>query len=385
MDGHIYQLDDNCIDKMTIVASKMIGRGSVLLSKDMEHYSSYLEKKRLNPNTTEDSILELLCMGVLWHSYGKDALGINPITRSILKNISFVRQRVPKLKSIMNPLKGFFLTLSAERNPLFTNSEYKHLNLMTFNNLGKLIRYLESMDEYHQEVVRLKRWYDYIETIGVEHHIRFFLKLQQLTSEFLIEADEQLGYYLSGINYYRIHEHPKRRYYEDYHFTGKYREEYYLNMVGASLLNMAYRDEFLEAYTKMILLPTCMRALPKGHCKAKSYGNWLKCAHCHKGCQVSEVSKLGDKNGYVVYMVGHSSSISSEGSDTSKMSQGMGIIGISCILNLVSGGWMLREQGVAAQCVLLNFSGCKNHWDDEGIVTNIFIKQLKERMNIGVN
>ncbi len=80
-----------------------------------------------------------------------------------------------------------------------------------------------------------------------------------------------------------------------------------------------------------------------------------------------------------VIMVGHSSSISSQKNDTRRLDPGIGVVGVSCVLNLISGGWMLRERGgIPAQCVLLDYCGCKNHWHEEGITTSLNLTYLKE-------
>jgi hypothetical protein len=59
-----------------------------------------------------------------------------------------------------------------------------------------------------------------------------------------------------------------------------------------------------------------------------------------------------------------------------------GVVGVACVLNLISGGWLLDGMGISAQCVLLDYCGCKNHWSRENIPTEINIKQLKKVLDI---
>ena len=49
----------------------------------------------------------------------------------------------------------------------------------------------------------------------------------------------------------------------------------------------------------------------------------------------------------------------------------IGIIGIACIPNLMSGGWKALRLGFIPQCVLLDYSGCSKHWLDKEKMTEI--------------
>ena len=40
----------------------------------------------------------------------------------------------------------------------------------------------------------------------------------------------------------------------------------------------------------------------------------------------------------------------------------IGIIGIACIPNLISGGFKALRLGFIPQCVVLDYCGCSNHW-----------------------
>lgn len=45
----------------------------------------------------------------------------------------------------------------------------------------------------------------------------------------------------------------------------------------------------------------------------------------------------------------------------------LAIVGITCTLNLMSGGWKSTNLSIPPQCVLLKHPTCKNHWLDEDI------------------
>ena len=56
----------------------------------------------------------------------------------------------------------------------------------------------------------------------------------------------------------------------------------------------------------------------------------------------------------------------------------VGVVGVSCALTNWSGGWEAESIGVPAQGVLLDYVGCKFHWDKDGIPTDINLKKLEE-------
>ncbi|MEJ6949995.1 DUF116 domain-containing protein [Natronospora cellulosivora (SeqCode)] len=65
------------------------------------------------------------------------------------------------------------------------------------------------------------------------------------------------------------------------------------------------------------------------------------------------------------------------------LGEDVSIIGVACLLNLLSGGWKAKEMGMPALCVLLDYCGCKNHWDKKGVITNLNYEQLSNIMREG--
>ncbi|MGE5317812.1 MAG: DUF116 domain-containing protein, partial [Chloroflexota bacterium] len=146
-------------------------------------------------------------------------------------------------------------------------------------------------------------------------------------------------------------------------------EEYHLNMVGAELMNRAFRQDFENTDKKAVLLPGCMRKSPFSNCKASKVPGGLKCEGCTPGCRVNELRKTGRKNGFDVYVIPHASDLSQW--SPSKRKDSLGVVASACLTTLVEGGWELKRYGVPAQCVVLEYSGCKKHWHPEGIETEI--------------
>ncbi|HEX2926168.1 MAG TPA: DUF116 domain-containing protein, partial [Ruminiclostridium sp.] len=190
---------------------------------------------------------------------------------------------------------------------------------------------------------------------------------------FEISGQERLGEYTANVNSFLEKQKTHYRWREDRIFCFRNTVEYHLNMVGAQILSDAYRSQFLNSAEKKVLLPVCMRSRPEGECLAVSKRLGLKCAKCTPGCIVNTITSLGDKHGYSVYLISHESTAFSA-KDTG------GIVGVSCVTRLIEGGWKAKELGLHPQCVLLDYCGCKKHWDRNGIPTALNITELEKIM-----
>jgi hypothetical protein len=89
---------------------------------------------------------------------------------------------------------------------------------------------------------------------------------------------------------------------------------------------------------------------------------------------------MGEKYGFGVAIITHESSFNSKG--IGQTDGRLGVVGIACVLNLIAGGWKAKALGLPAQCVLLDYCGCKNHWHDEGFPTDINLHVLGQILGI---
>jgi len=162
---------------------------------------------------------------------------------------------------------------------------------------------------------------------------------------------------------------------EDALLRSRKRVEYHLNMLSAEVLNRSFRQDFLKTNKRILILPQCMRAQPDGKCKATPTPFGSLCAFCTDGCSVNKVTRIMKDHGIETYLSGELVVALSEGK---KLSKGFGVVGVSCPLTLISEGRKTKALKVPAQGVLLDFCGCKYHWDDVGIITSFNMKKLKE-------
>jgi len=99
------------------------------------------------------------------------------------------------------------------------------------------------------------------------------------------------------------------------------------------------------------------------------------CAKCDPDCTICRITKECEKCGAETRLIPHSSDFS----DTLRIWQNdkrYGLVGIACILNLLRGGYEMRALGIPSQCVFLDWGGCKGHWSESGIPTDINMSRL---------
>lgn len=324
---------------------------------------------------SDEGILELLILGVYWKAYIVPAIKLGKLESKLLSGVSSLREKKPGLKWAADPLKGL-LTAA------FLYPEKKNTAIPKYDaeSVGKLLRWLEASGEFKQEVLRLKKWLEHIRQLPPERASILIASAIALAEWFEVQSIAELDRYTRNVDMYLKEGWPGHYRKEDMVFCGQTRLEYHLNMVGAEIMNRVYREEFHQKKRKILLLPTCMRR-PKDKCQAVLSGKGFNCTGCSPGCPVKSITELGKNNHLLVRMVPHESSIASTQTDQSLFDEESGVIGVSCTLNLISGGWMLKEKGVPAQCVLLDYCGCKKHWHKDGIPTNLNKKQLLRIIN----
>lgn len=154
---------------------------------------------------------------------------------------------------------------------------------------------------------------------------------------------------------------------EDLVFVSRHINEYYINMIGAQILNNVFHNDFKNVDKVLVVVPGCMAAqLDK--CKAEPYQIGYTCSKCTDACSINLTGKLSEKyNAKTV--IGYNSSEIYNTKDPSQEIK-YGIVGIACVLNLISGGLKAKELGYVPQCVVLDYCGCKQHWNFEGLITN---------------
>lgn len=149
-------------------------------------------------------------------------------------------------------------------------------------------------------------------------------------------------------------------------------------MMGAEVLNKVYLADFRKVSKVYVFLPGCMTH--KGcECKAIESSTGYICQHCSMDCEISQIDTEISTDNIKVRVIYHESEINHQ---TVSSEENTGIIGIACILNLISGGFKARRLGYIPQCVLLDYCGCSQHWNLEKgrIITSINKVILKNKL-----
>lgn len=357
-------------------ADEVLVKGFQLTTPWINKLKLHIEKFNLETlRRDEEYMLEVLTLGVLWLRYSDDAIRLNIIPKELLIELVEVRQKGGKLKIGADFIRGLLGTLI-----LYSEHQPEVVDKIKFNmdNFIKLMDWLTATGEFIQEVKRFRIWESFLGTMGKEEVADFIALSVFFAIWFEQESLNNIGKYTEGVEKFLKKVKESHKWREDLIFCSRQRIEYHLNMAGAEIMNRAYRKDFIKAKHKAIFLPACIRKGVDGTCKARSDKGTLHCIGCYPDCEVNKIKGLGKAYGYEVLIIPHESAAFS---DKTIKEDELGIIGIACITNLLSGGWKAKSLGISAQCILLDYCGCKNHWDDEGFPTSINMEQLQKLMN----
>ena len=353
-------------------SKKVLNKLEGNFSNDINDYMNYINKNNMEQlRSKSEYLLEILMIGVFWKEHVNKAISLSKIPRNILIKLSTLREK-ESIKKIVDINRGLLEYLFLNRR---SNDKVK----ISLENYKKLVNYLKACGDYKEEAKRLEVWISYFFSLNKNKVDKILTSYLEFAKYFEDISQEVLGIYTKNVNLFLKNIDKKYKYREDFLFCSRKEVEYHLNMVGAQIMNEAYRKEFLKTKEKGLLLPSCMRIKDEKNCKAIKTEEGYICNSCSKNCNVNKYDKLGKKYNFQVYIIPHESSISVK----NKIKDGhIGIIGVACVLNLISGGLKAKNLGFVPQCVFLDYCGCKDHWHDKGIITDINMSYLLYSLGI---
>jgi uncharacterized protein len=321
---------------------------------------------KAQPDRSDDEIaFELLTLGVIILEHGHEFNRLSTSEKWFLPRLVLVQNRWPLFEPVIKALRGLINGLS-KKQPFTEQKETVIENLVAW-----LIANGETT-----KADRFCQWRDFIHEGDAETADETVKLSMLLANEFSQESTQDLGKYTEMVDQFLLITAPKHRWQYDHSFVTKTRLEYHLGMLGTELLNWVQRRSFLNTAHKVVLLPPCMSA-PSKSCKATETSMGAKCAACTPTCRVNQITKLGVKKGFEVFMIPDDMHGLSSRSAVGKV----GVVGISCALTNWNGGWETSMLGIPAQGILLDYVGCKFHWDKYGIPTDTNINQLISIIN----
>ena len=334
----------------------------------IDDYIFYSNENYLKKQQKNEYIFELLMIGVFWKVYSKQAYNLDEKPQELLEGLVSLRNKNENSREKIDTIRGILMTTY-----LLPVKQDEYCKNLTLNNFNKLLLYMSAAGDFTQELRKLKMWNEFLKTRSKEEVSRFLELALTFAEIFEIKSKSVLDKYTIKIEKYLDEKYNEHLWNEDIIFCGRREVEYHMNMVGAEIMNRSFKIAFDKRPRKALILPGCMR-YSNENCRAKETNLGLKCINCTKNCNINQLTDMGKEYKFEVYIVQHESSAFSK--STKKDRDELGIIGVSCILNLIAGGWKSESLNIPAQCVLLEQSTCKNHWHKEGVPSNINLDQL---------
>ncbi|MFH0990930.1 MAG: DUF116 domain-containing protein [bacterium] len=351
---------------------EVLDHASESLLPAVRDFMDYLRINRLeNLRRSEEYFLELLSFRLLWNSYGGYALAVRRAPFVLLARRSEWRKRHQPWKPMIDQIRGILMTLFLYPQ----RGEQRPSSLPTLYDVDWLCLWLEATGEFSEQALRFVRWRGFWATQSAASRAEFGAAAFRFTTWFSKRSEEVLGEYTTSVDAFLLNTRHHYRWLEDRVQCTRRKIEYHLNMLGAEIMNRAFRNDFNSTETKAVLLPGCMRSRSDKECKAIRTLEGLRCEDCLPQCSVNRIREMGKKQHFEVYLIPHASDFSLWSPKPGNPRRG--VVAAACVTTLVEGGWELKRYDVPAQCVLLDYSGCKKHWDCEGTPTALNIRELK--------
>jgi len=372
-------------------AEEVLRDGEVRLGRVVGLFLDYLVKRVSSPvspaqqqqagtpvlpavRSREEALLELLNLGTLWRTYGGNAVNLPDLPAKALSAMVDVRKDYPCLKTAVDILRGKLAT------PFLAGDELvpPPPTLPTWAEVTRLLRWLEASGEFNREVERYEDWHAFMAIRPLENVEIAVREILDFAAWFEGRSLAVLGKYTANVQHFLETDHPHHHGKEDVILTGRRRVEYHLNMVGAEILNLAYRAKFHESKNKIVVAPACLRCKPDSQCEGRTDAQGLHCTACEPGCRVQQLKRMGSKYGFQVALFPHSGNFSNWAESLGELGGSVGVVGITCAVNLLAGGWEASAAGIPVQCVLLDYCGCQHHWDAGDRGTDFSFERLRE-------
>lgn len=353
-------------------ADEVMDYAASTISPGVNAFMEFLGMYQLEPiRAHSEYVLELLSFGLLWNSYGGYALATRRAPFVTLARMAEWRKRHQKLKPVIDMARGVLITLF-----LFPhNSTPKPPKLPMLLEADRLALWLDATGEFREQALRFVYWRAYWDTLSQQELLIFRDGMFRFADWFTQRSEQVFGGYTAKVESFRQDYRTRYRWREDRVQCLRPRAEYHLNMVGAELLNRAFRPAYLATEQKAVLVPGCMRKHNDDRCEAIREQRGLRCTGCEPGCHVNRLREMGFRRGFDVYIIPHASDLSLWSPQVGKPR--LGVIASACVTTLVEGGWELKRYDVPAQCVLLDSSGCRKHWGCIGVSTDFNLREFK--------
>lgn len=366
------RISDNDLfyETLSQLTDRMLLDAASLTQSFIEPFAASQQKQNgTKQRTNEEYLVEFLMMGIFSRRYWCYAQRSSSFSISIHSWLYGLRKKHQRLKPSIDQLRGQTGAWMLYRKAASTDTA-------SLAQLSHLLRWLTATGEFNEETKRLKQWQQWLEQQPLQWAERCLFSAIEFSIHFEIQAHAALANYTAEVEtFLKTHQYEYRGR-EDYLFCGRTEVEYHLNMFGAEILNRVLRDEFIATLQKVLLVPTCMCA-PQNKCAATATGLHLQCNGCTASCGVNQLRVKMNEQNVMLRLIPHSSGFSKFLQQWQNQKH-TGLIGVACVLNLLTGGYEMQRLGIPSQCIFLDNCGCKKHWHKNGVVTSLNVTQLKQ-------
>jgi uncharacterized protein len=371
----ISALADAWIEETTVTVSRV--------AANFQAFAAGCGSKEQPERLTAETAFEMLVLGVLLRERGAQALQMPAVPAWMLARLIETQDRLP-LPAVEKPVKAVRGLIQGLAQPDLTH-ESTPIDALPFsegasNLVGRLVDWLNASGSGPQ-AAHMALWRDYLAQMDEQMAQAILARCLLLADDFAIRSAEVLGKYTENVEEFASCAQSRARWRYDAGLLTRSPLEYHLGMLGTELLTRLYRERFLTMKRKIVIVPDCLCARsprsdnPAGEkCAAELTSLGLKCQGCTPGCRVHQIVQLGEKRDFEAYIL--PDDLRGIGLGSCSKLNGVGVVGVSCALTNWDAGWMVNDAGVPAQGVLLDYAGCKSHWHQEGISTDLNMKKL---------
>jgi len=318
------------------------------------------------PRNLAEYSIDLLTLGLMLRRYSRAAEASPAWAIKVGRCLFRLRSRHGRLKPVADLVRAALTRLLL----MFRMESGPREEILPLGRLPQLIAWLKATGEFEQEVLRVDRWRSFLGTLARADAEHWIATAAGLFDWFEQEAEWTLGAYTKGVPRFLAGEYASRGCREDQIFCGKPSVEYHLGMVATEIMNRGLRVEFDRTPARTVLVPACMRGERAARCRARLSGVDMTCSACDPGCTVNRITRRMRSAGAQVYLVPHSTGFS-KWLERWQHAPQVGVVAVACMLNILPGGYEMRERSIASQCVPLDYPGCGKHWRRNAIATSV--------------
>ncbi|MBN2342798.1 MAG: DUF116 domain-containing protein [Deltaproteobacteria bacterium] len=361
-----YALTPTYYDDVARLTDRTLTEADRLLPSVQPFIEFLMHRQIESPRAATQYQLELMMIGVYWRNYRGFANAVSRRTVELCHGLLSARKE-QRYKAFVDELRGIIHTKTLRKKD--ENAPFQ----LTLEGLKKLHLWLSATGDFAEESNRIGTWLQYLSTHRASDANQYLRGAQSLAGWFIPNAQEALGDHTKNVNHFKRNVATQYANREDIILCDRSESDYHLIMVGAEVMNRALRTEFEKTQKQIVLLPACMR--PVDHrCKAVGTDADLTCCACHSSCAIGQIKQQGGKQ-LDVRVIVHATNFTEILKKWENQKQ-VGLVASACVLHLFMGGLEMQKLNIPSQCVLLEFSGCKNHWHPTGISTALSTQQL---------